>query len=39
VHLHFLGWGQDGHRVEAPANAQRCKLIALFVENTHNIAL
>jgi len=33
------GWGQEEHRVRAPVNAQRYKLIVLFVKNSHNVAL
>jgi len=33
VPLHFPKWGwQEGHRVRAPVNVQRYKLIALFVK-------
>jgi len=35
----FPSWGQEEHRVKTHVNAQRYKLVALFVKNSHNIAL
>jgi len=39
VLLHIPEWGQEGHSVGAPVNAQRYKLIALFVKETVIILL